>query len=236
MDLGRPVPRASRYRTLTERNPMTLASPSLRRCATMACLAAGCVGAATQAAIVNITSNSSLSTENLGSFIGTLNYTFLGGTSGNLDVSLTNTTPASIGGFITAFMFRPPAELGVFTAVLAASDHGSMTDIPSGASGAPFPGVWLGGAGLEGSWLSGGSPNDGVAIGGTGHWSFSITGANANLLTSDSFVSADPYAFIVRFRGMNDDGSDKVPANQLPSPGAMALLGLGGLMSRRRRG
>ena len=66
---------------------MTLASPSLRRSATMACLAAACIGAAAQAAIVPITSNSSLSTENLGTFIGTLNYTFLGGTSGNLDVA-----------------------------------------------------------------------------------------------------------------------------------------------------
>jgi MYXO-CTERM domain-containing protein len=63
--------------------------------------------------------------------------------------------------------------------------------------------------------------------------------ANASALTSDSFVSGgsvtDPYAFIVRFRGMDDGGSDKVPANQLPSPGAMALLGLSGLMTRRRR-
>jgi len=34
---------------------------------------------------------------------------------------------------------------------------------------------------------------------------------------------------------MDDGGSDKVPANQLPSPGAVALLGLSGLMTRRRR-
>lgn len=218
---------------------MTLASNSLRRGASMACLAAACIGAAAHAAIVPITSNSSLSTENLGTFIGTLNYTFLGGTSGNLDVSLTNTTPSATGGFITAFMFRPPPELGAFTSVLTASDYAAMTNIPAGASGAPFPGTWLGGAGTGGSWLSGGSPNGGVPIGATGHWSFTITGANASQLSSDSFVSgdkvSDPYAFIVRFRGMNDDGSDKVPANQLPSPGAMALIGISGLMSRRRR-
>jgi len=218
---------------------MTLATPSLRRSATMACLAAACIGAAAQAAIVPITSNSSLSTENLGTFIGTLNYTFLGGTNGKLDVSLTNTTPVSTGGYITAFMFRPPPELGAFTSVLTASDIASMSNIPAGASGAPFPGNWLGGAGTGGSWLAGGSPTGAVAIGQTGNWSFTITGANASQLTSDSFVSgdkvSDPYAFIVRFRGMNNDGSDKVPANQLPSPGAVALLGLSGFLSRRRR-
>ena len=218
---------------------MTLASPSLRRSATMACLAAACIGAAAQAAIVPITSNSSLSTENLGTFIGTLNYTFLGGTNGKLDVTLTNTTPSATGGYITAFMFRPPPELGAFTSVLTASDIASMSNIPAGASGAPFPGTWLGGAGTGGSWLAGGSPTGAVPVGATGHWSFTITGANASALTSDSFVSGgsvtDSYAFIVRFRGMDDGGSDKVPANQLPSPGAMALLGLSGLMSRRRR-
>ena len=218
---------------------MTLASPSLRRSTTIACLAAACIGAAAQAAIVPITSNSSLSTENLGTFIGTLNYTFLGGTNGKLDVSLTNTTPVSTGGYITAFMFRPPPELGAFTSVLTASDYAALTNIAAGASGAPFPGTWLGGAGTGGSWLAGGSPTGGVPIGSTGNWSFTITGANASALTSDSFVSgdnvSDAYAFIVRFRGLTDGGSDKVPANQLPSPGAVALLGLSGLLSRRRR-
>jgi MYXO-CTERM domain-containing protein len=218
---------------------MTLATPSLRRSATMACLAAACIGAAAQAAIVPITSNSSLSTENLGTFIGTLNYTFLGGTNGKLDVSLTNTTPVSTGGYITAFMFRPPPELGAFTSVLTTSDYAALTNIVAGASGAPFPGTWLGGAGTGGSWLAGGSPTGGVPIGSTGSWSFTITGANASQLTSDSFVSgdkvSDPYAFIVRFRGLTDGGSDKVPANQLPSPGAVALLGLSGFLSRRRR-
>ena len=205
----------------------------------MACLAAACIGAAAQAATVPNTSNSSLSTENLGTFIGTLNYTFLGGTNGKLDVSLTNTTPVSTGGYITAFMFRPPPELGAFTSVLTTSDYAALTNIVAGASGAPFPGTWLGGAGTGGSWLAGGSPTGAVAIGQTGNWSFTITGANASQLTSDSFVSgdkvSDPYAFIVRFRGMNNDGSDKVPANQLPSPGAVALLGISGFLSRRRR-
>jgi len=114
-----------------------------------------------------------------------------------------------------------------------------MTNIPAGASGSPFTGSWIGGAGTGGSWLAGGAPGGGIGIGQTGMFSFTITGANASMLSSDAFVSgslvSDPYAFIVRFRGMDDGGSDKVPANELPAPGAIALLSLAGLGSGRRR-
>jgi hypothetical protein len=199
---------------------------------------------AAHAAVVVITSNSALSTEGLGAFVGTLDYVYGGAGSGTLNVSLTNTTNASIGGYLTAFMFRPPPELGAFTSALTSSDFAAMTNIPAGTSGSPWNGTgsWLGGAGVGGSWLAGGAPNGGVAIGQTGHWSFTITGTNASMLTSDSFVSgdlvSDPYAFIVRFRGMEGvdggEGSDKVPANQLPAPGAAALIGLAGILTRRR--
>lgn len=200
---------------------------------------------AAHAAVVVITSNSALSTEGLGAFVGTLDYVYGGAGSGTLNVSLTNTTNASIGGYLTAFMFRPPPELGAFTSALTSSDFATMTNIPAGTSGSPWNGTgsWLGGAGVGGSWLAGGSPNGGVGIGQTGHWSFTITGTNASMLTSDSFVSgnlvSDPYAFIVRFRGMEGvdggEGSDKVPANQLPAPGAAALIGLAGILTSRRR-
>lgn len=214
---------------------------SLSRIVTIA--ATAWLAASAEAAVVSITSNSALSTEGLGAFTGTLDYTYLGGTSGTLDVTLTNTTAASIGGYITAFMFRTSEQYGLVGASLTASDHAAMTNLPAGTSGSPFPGSWIGGAGTGGSWLAGGSPGGGVSIGSTGHWSFSITSANASILTSDAFVSgdlvSDAYAFIVRFRGMEKQpggaDSDKVPANQLPAPGAAALIGLSGLLARRRR-
>ena len=70
------------------------------RTVTLSSLAAACIASASGAAVVPITSNTALSTEGLGAFTGTLNYTYLGGTSGQLDVTLTNTTDASIGGYI----------------------------------------------------------------------------------------------------------------------------------------
>jgi MYXO-CTERM domain-containing protein len=212
---------------------------TIRHTATVASIAAAVAAASAGAAVVPITSNSPLSTEGLGAFTGTLDYVFLGGTTGQLDVTLTNTTPVAIGGYLTAFMFRPPPELGTFVSALTASTFAGMTNIPAGTSGSPFPGPWIGGAGTGGSWLSGGAPGGGIGIGQTGSFSFTITGANASMLSSDSFVSgsavSDPYAFVVRFRGMAEGGSDKVPANQLPAPGAIALLGLTGAVSRRRR-
>jgi MYXO-CTERM domain-containing protein len=213
---------------MNRRHPVTVAS-----------IAAVAAATAAGAAVVPITSNSPLSTENLGTFTGTLDYTYLGGNAGTLDVTLTNTTPVSIGGFITAFMFRPPPELGAFGCSLTASNFALMVNVPAGTNGAPFTGPWIGGAGLDGSWLAGGQPQNGIGVGQTGSFSFSITGANASMLTSDSFVSgslvSDPYAFVVRFRGMADGGSDKVPANELPAPGAVALLALAGVARSRRR-
>jgi len=206
---------------------------------TVASIAAVAATTAAGAAVVPITSNSPLSTSGLGTFIGTLDYTYVGGNAGTLAVTLTNTTPGAIGGFITAFMFRPPPELGAFGSSLTASDFPLMVNVPAGTNGSPFPGTWIGGAGLAGSWLAGGQPQDGIGIGQTGSFSFSITGANASMLTSDSFVSgslvSDAYAFVVRFRGMAEGGSDKVPANQLPAPGAVALLALAGAARSRRR-
>lgn len=210
-----------------------------RHSAAVAIATAAVAASSVGAAVVPITSNAALSTSNLGAFTGTLDYVFLGGTTGQLDVTLTNTTPVAVGGYLTAFMFRPPPELGAFVSALTASTFVGMTDIPAGESGSPFAGSWIGGAGVDGTWLAGGAPSQGIGVGQTGAFSFTITGANASMLTSDSFVSgsvvSDPYAFVVRFRGMADGGSDKVPANQLPAPGAIALLGLTGAVARRRR-
>ena len=111
-----------------------------------------CLTAAASAAVVPITSNSSLSTSGLGAFIGTLDYSYLGSNTGKLDVTLTNTTNPMIGGYLTAFMFRTSPDLGSFACSLTASDFAGMTNVPSGASGSPFPGTWMGGAASPGSW------------------------------------------------------------------------------------
>ena len=217
-------------------------SPNLRRSA-IALAVATCAVSAAMADMVPFTENASLSTSGLGSFSGTLTYTYLGSGNGRLDVAMTNTTRPDIGGFITAFMFRVPESMGAVSSSLATWDNGVNSNIPSGTNAPPFPGTWIGGAGVAPDWLSHGAVHDGIGVGSTGHWSFNISGENASLLSAASFiydsVNLDPYAFIVRFRGMalQPDGSDsdKVPGRDVPAPGAAALVGLAGLLSRRRR-
>ena len=56
----------------------------------------------------------------------------------------------------------------------------------------------------------------GVAPGDTGAWAFLVSGTGAAALTAERLMSGgsmpDPYAFVVRFRGIGAGHSDKVPA------------------------
>jgi len=163
---------------------MSKLSIAVRACALPVSVLSLAVTAPSSADIVTMESNTALSTEGLAAFTGSMEYVYLGANVGTLTVSLTNTTDASIGGYLTAFMFRAPGEYGSLTSVLTSSTYAGMTDIPAGSNGSPFPGSWIGGAGIGGTWLGSGSPNPGVAVGDTGQWVFSITGAMASSLSA----------------------------------------------------
>ena len=97
----------------------------------------GAVTAQASASFTTIEGNTALSTEGLADFTGTLDYQFLGGNQGQLTVTLTNTTDASVGGYLTAFMFRTPESFGGFTSSLVSSTYAAMTDIPARQSPRP---------------------------------------------------------------------------------------------------
>lgn len=192
--------------------------------------------------------------EELGAFTGLIAYVPTNSTSGVLTISLTNTSPAANGGYITAFVFNNPGD--VITAVtLDSSPTGFSTLLGASnptaelVSASPWSnfdlGVSVGGNDLTG-FQAGGSPNDGIGVGETGTFVFSLTGTGMDALSQASFEQAlsggpgdKPDAFmIVRFRGFEDDGSDKCTA-VVPLPAAawsgMAVLGLlGGLKAVRR--
>ncbi len=119
--------------------------------------------------------------------------------------------------------------------MLTSTTNKEFLDAPN-QNGGPFGNPFVGGAALEGNWLDGGMPDDGLGVGVSGTFTFDITAADADSLSAVSFIQG-PYDFnfIVRFRGLGKDGefSDMVPA--IPAPGALALLGLGALAQRRRR-
>ncbi|TVQ51461.1 MAG: hypothetical protein EA377_12545, partial [Phycisphaerales bacterium] len=75
----------------------------LSTCAAVATLTLA--GAAT-ADIILFESDNANSTEQLGSFDGSLEFTSSNTTSGTLTITLFNTTDPAIGGFLTGFLFN----------------------------------------------------------------------------------------------------------------------------------
>ena len=179
----------------------------------------------------------SAGTEGLGSFTGTLSYDAVAQVLG---ISLTNTSPEANGGWITGFVFNAPDAVSL-TDVDFATTYAGFQEIASPANAAPFGSFDLG-AGLGGAFLGGGSPAGGIAAGDTGTFTFTFAGTGLDGLNASDWLSAfssgvNPQTFVVRFRGFEDGGSDKVPGAAVPEPATLALLGAGliGLYVRGRR-
>lgn len=191
-----------------------------------------CAGLA-QADIINIMGSIADSAEQTGAnFAGTLDYTYGGGSSGTLVVSLTNTTPGGVGGFLTGFVFNIDSSDGGASAALTGATNANFLDTGS-ESASPF-GNFDAGAALGANWTGGGSPTGGIAVGASAMFTFAISAFDANSLSAASFLGGpNDWNFLVRFRGLNNGGSDKIPG--VPAPGALALLGFGAVAARRRR-
>ena len=175
------------------------------------------------------------STDGFGSFLATVTYTYTSGTTAGVSVVLNNnTTPVSSGGYITGLLLNVNAT-GI--SFVSCTNANFMNTGP--ASGAPY-GSFMSGAALGGNWLGGGNPNDGIAIGSSATFTFSMSGTAAALSAisaADVFAIPGGNGMAVRFKGGTDpkDWSDKVLGCPAPAPGAAALIGLAGLVSSRRR-
>ncbi len=193
------------------------------------------LSAGASAGLINIMSDVGDTVGDAGvTFTGTVDYIFNGGTSGTLNVSLTNTS-ATLGGLITGFVFNA-GDSGV-TASLTSTNFPLFVNLVN-PNGAPFGSPFVGGAALGGNFEGGGNPNNGIGLGQTGNFVFAVNGANAGVIDSSTFLTG-PYDFnfIVRFRATNGpQGSSKAPATFVPAPGAasLALAGLAAGLRRRR--
>lgn len=198
--------------------------------------------------LINIKANTAGSTEGLGDFTGRLEYFYddFDSTVGLLVVELTNTTPVG-GGFLTGFLMNNPGAIISITGLAASNSTMQLLGLSdNGESGDPF-GNFDFGAALDGDFLGGGSPNDGIAVTSNGSFIFDFVGVALNGLTTQSFIEAlstdppssyGPEFFLARFKGITiGSGSDKVPAVVVPIPGSLLLLGTGllGLVGLRRK-
>jgi MYXO-CTERM domain-containing protein len=208
-------------------------------CAVVAAVSAFAGTAVSADAAISITGLIPASSEQTGSsFSGVIDYSGAG-TLGTLTISLTNTTAPSIGGFLTAFVFNINSVDPAASALQTSGPNANWSGM-SAPSGNPF-GIFDAGSSTGGSFEGGGPPSRGLAPGASGTWVFSVSASDAGALTPSSFMTGpNQYDFVVRFRGLTNGGSDKVPAIEapppVPTPGALALAGLtGGAVARRRR-
>ncbi len=194
------------------------------------------VAATASADMIYFESSSANSTEGLGSFGGSLLFDAGGSTHGTLAITLSNTTDPSIGGYLTGLLFNFSAPNDVSVTL---NNGGHFGDI-AGRSAPPFGNNYRAGAAIGNHWTGGGAPHRGIAAGNSLSLNFDVTGNDVSSLSSASFFSpSDPFDFVVRFRGMAQGGSDKVPATanaaEVPAPGALALFGAALRAGRRRR-
>lgn len=202
--------------------------------ASAASLLGACAGA--NGAIM-ISSNASAGVGNVAStFTGSVDYVPQTATTGQLTVVLTNTSDVALNARLTAFVFNVGDATTPSSTLLSAVGP-TLSNISNG-SAQPFGSSFVGGAGTGGQFEGGGNPANGLAPGEVGTFTFRITSTSAPTLTAADFFRG-PYDqnFVVRFRGLSDGSSSKIPAAHAPSPGAgaLALLGLAAVGTRRRR-
>ncbi len=181
----------------------------------------------------------------MGDFSGYFSYN---ATKSTIEIELTNTSPLSNGGYLTAFAFNIPS--GYVTDVVFSSTDGDFgllggPDFNDDIKGEPYGGYDIG-ASVTDQFLGGGGPSSGIPVDATETFVFSLLGNNLETLDLDSFLKemsdgASPgqgsQFFLARFRGFDDGGSNKTPGRVVPIPGAVWLLGSGliGLAGFRRK-
>ena len=184
----------------------------------------------------------------LGDFHGDFSYNAISATKASVEIKLTNTSPLTNGGYLTAFAFNLPSGYVTGISLFSSdSDFGLIggPDFNDDVKGVPF-GYYDIGASVTDQFLGGGKPSPGIPAGATATFTFSLFGENLDALDLDSFFNeksagASPgqgsQFFLARFRGFDDGGSNKATGQVVPVPGAVWLLGSGliGLVGIRRR-
>ncbi|MBL9140779.1 MAG: hypothetical protein JNK53_02830 [Phycisphaerae bacterium] len=173
--------------------------------------------------------------ENMGAFTASVTYDYTSGPVAALSVTLTNTTSLSFGGYITALALQ--GANGSTVSAMTSSSSAAFNALSGPVSVSPF-GDFQAGASTSGSWTGGGAPQSGLGIGASATFTFNVTGSAGVLSSMTAATALSPSngaGLAVRFRGMDNGGSDKVLAYFVPGPSALAGLALVAAGGRRRR-
>ena len=175
------------------------------------------------------------STEGIASFVAKLRYEDLGGGTASITIDLTNTTSPTLGGYVTGIALN--AIAGAYDLSFVSSTDADFLVTPSPVDASPY-GHFMAGAALGGDWLGGGFPEDGIGVGQSVRFEFTITGSREFLkdLDAETVLDHSTDAMAVRFRGGVGGWSDKV-VGCAPSPGGISALLIGPIVGvgRRRR-
>lgn len=153
-----------------------------------------------------------------------------------LTVDVTNTSLSSNGGYITAIAIDNPNDLISNVSSYSSSNNNfSLIDVPSYTSNSiainPFGSYDIGfSTAANGSWLGGGKPSGGTAVGATDTFTLKFEGNSLGSLSLDDFGS-----LAIRMRGFNDGGSDKILTpfpivTPVPEASTWVMMSLGVLM------
>lgn len=216
----------------------------------LVCLALSLVAfSQAQASTILFGTGTKIGTSTNAAFSGSIELVGASATGGTLNISLTNESAVANGGYLTAVAFnnpgpviKPPITLtsnsSTFDNLLGGSIY--IDEIPA----KPLDNFDIGAAATN-TWLGGGKPTGGVAVGETVNLSFALSG-DLSSLTTQSFIdtlttsnSGHSEWMVVRFRGFNDEGSAKYGTSVVPIPGAAwlfgsALIGLAGITRRKK--
>lgn len=130
-----------------------------------------------------------------------------------LSLDLTNTSNVSNGGYLTGFLLELPGTSS-FSNWQTNTNLVALAPKQEQYSGAPY-GSFDYGYALGGNFLGGGSPNSGIGVGNTGHFEFSqwnnVNGFDVgDFFENLSTLESTDTNLLVRFKGFNNGGSDKV--------------------------